>query len=140
MHGGNKVMAFEGPARRKQTRKDVFWVGQIITPAGIHECRVLNLSPGGAKIKLSTFVWASQTVTLTLDSLGVFTGVVAWRRDGCVGIAIKEQRVPDTRLTRRTSTWSATAAISAGPNAGLRGIRVGGPAWEAEFRGSKHAQ
>ena len=79
-------------ARRKQARKDVLWAGQVTTQAGIHECRVLDLSPNGAKVKLSTFVWTNQLVTLTLDTFGVFTGVVAWRRDGCIGIAIKERR------------------------------------------------
>jgi len=137
MHGESNVIAFEGPARRKHPRKDVFWVGQITTPAGIHECRVLNLSPGGAKVKLWTFVWASQAVTLTLDSVGIFTGVVAWRRNGCIGLAIKEHRLPSAR---KTATWPAIALVPAEPHAGLRGIRVGGPAWHAEARDSKQAQ
>jgi len=136
MHGGSNVIASEGPARRKQARKDVFWVGQITTPGGIHECRVLNLSPGGAKVKLSTFVWANQTVTLTLDSVGKFTGVVAWRRDGCIGIAIKEHRSPSAR---KTAPRSAITLISAEPSAGLRGIRVGGPAWYPELESGRRA-
>jgi hypothetical protein len=116
-------------SRRKHARRSVFLVGQVTTPTGIYECRVLNLSPNGAKLKLSTFVWTNQPISLALDSLGVFIGVVAWRRDGCVGITIKEHR-PAKRP-------AAAIAPARGPRAGLRGIRVGGPAWTAELDDSE---
>jgi PilZ domain-containing protein len=110
--------------RRRQTRRGVFLVGQVTTPTGIHECRVLDLSPNGAKLRLSTFVWINQPIRLTLDSLGVFFGVVVWRRNGCIGIAIREH-LP--------AKQSAIATVPVrGPQAGLRGIRVGGPAWRLD--------
>lgn len=78
--------------RRKIPRKWSLLPATLETPAGSFECRVLNLSPRGAKVELAQPLAEHQTVTLLLPPLGAFLGVVLWRRRGCVGIRIHEHR------------------------------------------------
>jgi len=83
--------------RRKLPRKGALWLGKLVTTAGTFECRVLNLSPSGAKVELVQLVARGETVTLILEPLHEFIGVVAWGRDRCIGIEIKEHRMTTTR-------------------------------------------
>jgi PilZ domain len=85
--------------RRKHPRKGAFWHAQLRTPAGNFECRVLNLSPRGAKIEIDHPVADKQVVTLIMEPLGEFTGFVAWCRNGSLGIRINEHRTTRTEIT-----------------------------------------
>jgi len=78
--------------RRRHSRKRAFWLGRLETPDGRFACRVLNLSPGGAKVMVAHAVPEHQPVTLVIDPLGEFIGVVGWRRDSYIGIHISEHR------------------------------------------------
>ena len=80
------------PERRRYSRKRAFWLGRLETPDGRFACRVLNLSPGGAKVMVAHAVPEHQPVTLVIDPLGEFIGVVGWRRDSYIGIRISEHR------------------------------------------------
>lgn len=90
--------AGQEPERRKHPRKGTFWHAQLQTPAGDFECRVMNLSPRGAKIEIDHPVAHKQVVTLIMEPLGEFTGFVAWRRNGSVGIRINEHRTTRTEI------------------------------------------
>lgn len=76
--------------RRKYRRKGILWRAQLQTLAGDFECRVVNLSPRGASIEIDHPVAHKEVVTLIMEPLGEFTGFVAWRRKGAVGIHITE--------------------------------------------------
>ena len=91
--------AGRGPERRKYPRKGSFWHAQLHTPAGNFECRVTNLSPRGARIEIDHLVAHKQVVTLIMEPLGEFTGAVAWRRNGSVGIHISEHRTTRSQIT-----------------------------------------
>ena len=87
------------PERRKQPRKGTLWPGMLRTPYGVVACRVLNLSARGAKLEVDGAVAAGHTVTLVMDPLGEFSGVVTWRRDDKAGIRINEHRTTRTEIT-----------------------------------------
>jgi hypothetical protein len=87
------------PERRKYPRKGSFWHAQLQTPAGNFECRVLNLSPRGARIEIDHPVADKQVVTLIMEPLGEFTGIVAWRHNRSLGIQIREHRTTRTQIT-----------------------------------------
>jgi len=59
---------------------------------GSSECRVLELSPGNATVQIDHPVPENQAVTLMMERLGELSGVVAWQREGCIGIRIIEHR------------------------------------------------
>jgi hypothetical protein len=92
--------------RRKQPRKSTLWRGTLRTPAGVMECRVLNLSARGAKVEGA--LAPGQSVTLIMEPLGEFYGAVTWHRGGRAGIRINEHRTASTKITLRRSPASET--------------------------------
>ena len=85
--------------RRKQPRKATLWHCELRTPAGVCSCRVLNLSARGAQLEIDGPVAPGQSVTLIMQPLGEFSGVVTWQRDGKAGIRINEHRTTRTEIT-----------------------------------------
>ena len=84
--------------RRKHLRKDTLWHGTLRTPRGSIACRVLNLSVRGAKVEAAG-VMKGDGVTLVMEPLGEFLGIVTWQRDGQAGIRINEHRTTRTEIT-----------------------------------------
>ena len=91
--------AGRGAERRKHARKGSIWHAQFQTPAGNFDCFVTNLSPRGARIEIDHPVALKQVVTLIMEPLGEFTGVVAWCRNGALGIHIREHRTTRTQIS-----------------------------------------
>jgi hypothetical protein len=94
--------------RRKRPRKGVLWHGHLRTPAGVLACRVLDLSARGAKLEVDGTVAPGQGVTLVMEPLGEFSGVVAWARNGRAGLRINEHRTTRTEITLPRSLASET--------------------------------
>ena len=92
-----------------------FWLARLESVLGTSECRVLELSPGNATVQLDHPLPEKQAVTLHMDQLGELSGVVAWQRDGCIGIRIIEHRPPGSAV--RTSPGMRSASKSAVPPA-----------------------
>lgn len=84
--------------RRKHLRKETLWHGTLRTAQGSIACRVLNLSVRGAKVE-ATGVAEGDQVTLVMEPLGEFLGIVAWQRDGHAGIRVSEHRTTRTEIT-----------------------------------------
>lgn len=101
-----------GPERRKQPRKGTFWRAQLKTPSGSFECRVMNLSPRGAKVEIDHPVAAKEAVTLIMEPLGEFSGFVAWRRNGTIGIRVNEHRT--TGIEIKFPRWVADGGAALG--------------------------
>ena len=106
-HAGTAERA---PERRRHPRKRSFWHAQLQTPAGNFEWRVMNLSPRGARIEIDHPVAHRQVVTLIMEPLGEFTGVVAWCRNGSLGIHISEHRTTRTPITLSRSVAEGDVA------------------------------
>jgi hypothetical protein len=94
--------------RRKQPRKSTLWHGTLRTPAGVIGCRVLNLSARGAKLEVDGAVAPGQSVTLIMEPLGEFSGMLTWQRDGRAGIRINEHRTTRIEITLPRSLASET--------------------------------
>ena len=94
--------------RRKQARKGTLWHGTLRTTAGTVPCRVLNLSARGAKLEVDGAVVPREAVTLIMELLGEFSGVIAWWRDGKAGLRINEHRTTRTEITLPRSLASET--------------------------------
>ncbi len=71
--------------RRKYPRKKSFLPATLAMAEGSFECRVLDFSRGGAKVELAPAVADKQAVTLIVERVGAYSGVVAWRGVGCFG-------------------------------------------------------
>jgi CRP/FNR family transcriptional regulator, cyclic AMP receptor protein len=88
---GHQVIADQAERRRHVAPRD-FWAAMLESPLGLSECRVLELSPGNATVQVDHPVAENQAVTVIMDRLGELSGVVAWQREGCIGIRIIEHR------------------------------------------------
>lgn len=83
--------------RRQYKRKPVLWGAKLETATGRHECITLDLSLGGAKLRLAVPVAMHDTVTLVLERFGALAAEVAWVEGRTIGIRFTEdpQHVAD---------------------------------------------
>jgi pilus assembly protein CpaF len=80
-----------GKERRRVPRTRVVWTATLETPRGRMDCRVSNVSAGGARVRVPAAIGVGQPVTLVTPSHGEFHGTVAWERDGTIGISFTER-------------------------------------------------
>jgi pilus assembly protein CpaF len=83
--------------RRRHRRTRTFANGILATAQAKVRCRVLDISPEGARIQLdrgeevaAAAVAVREPAALTIKGLGVFPGTVAWRRNTMLGIHITQ--------------------------------------------------
>ena len=72
--------------RRDRKRTKVNWRGKLMTPRGSFDCRVLDLSPGGALVRLIAALDVNEPVTLFFSDAERIEGAVAWTQSRYVGI------------------------------------------------------
>ena len=77
-----------GPVEaREDRRRQILWSGVLQTAQGPHQCLVVDISRGGARISHAPAVGIGQAVALKVLGLGNFRGTVVWSETGEVGIA-----------------------------------------------------
>jgi CRP/FNR family transcriptional regulator, cyclic AMP receptor protein len=112
---GHRVVPDQSERRRRGAPRD-FWAARLESALGSSECRVLELSPGSATVQIDHPVAENQAVTLIMERLGELSGVVAWQREGCIGIRIIEHRPLGTGSFRTPpGGWTAARAEPAPP-------------------------
>jgi CRP/FNR family cyclic AMP-dependent transcriptional regulator len=112
---GHQVVADQAARRRHVAPRD-FWAARLESALGLSECRVLELSPGSATVQIDHPVAENQAVTLVMERLGELSGVVAWQREGCIGIRIIEHRPYGSGMHRAPpGGWTAARAEPALP-------------------------
>jgi hypothetical protein len=72
--------------KRRHKRKPVLWSARVETDTGAAACIILDLSLGGAKLRVPPQAKANQAVTLVIDRFGAINAVVAWCRSGEMGL------------------------------------------------------
>jgi hypothetical protein len=78
--------------QRKFKRKPVLYGARLETSTGAYDCITLDLSLGGAKLRLSAVVdIPKQPVVLVLDRFGVLQAEIAWQRPGLIGLRFTEE-------------------------------------------------
>ncbi len=79
--------AQKGKSLRRHTRSAVFWSGAVQAGRENVDCIVLNMSPGGAKIRLlKRYVSDGSPVVLHIDRLGGYAGEVIWSEGNTMGL------------------------------------------------------
>ena len=88
-------------ARRAQKRMKVMWSGTVRRGERFAECQVLDISAGGAKIRIAGPCPVRSEVALITDRLGALPGKISWRRGDLAGIEFSEDRqIVQERLLR----------------------------------------
>lgn len=78
-----------GIDQRRYARKAVVWPGSVSTEEGMLACSVLNLSAGGARLRMPDALPRDATVNLRITGVGRFPARVVWCRDHHVGIEFR---------------------------------------------------
>ena len=75
-----------GPDHRGHARKTVLVAGRLLCEGDCQPCEVVNVSVGGAKLRVSGIYCLGQDLSLEIKACGQFPGVVAWVRGEEVGL------------------------------------------------------
>jgi hypothetical protein len=84
----NSVEAKEEQA--SYPRSSVLWSGQINAGSRSADCRILNISARGVKVRLLAPFEATSVVSLRIDRFGVFPGDIVWRSGDFLGISFRD--------------------------------------------------
>ncbi|MCH8861849.1 MAG: PilZ domain-containing protein [Proteobacteria bacterium] len=76
--------------RRNLNRRRLLWLGRLKYGEFAFECRVFDLSLGGAKVELDLPLKRGTLVTLQIPEVGIMIANVAWARDGQMALAFSE--------------------------------------------------
>jgi len=88
---GDRPRTEVGWAERRQfRRKAVIWAARLDTPNGTLDCITLDLSLGGARLRLSEPVGLLEHVTLILDKFGRFPAEIVWVTETEIGLQFTE--------------------------------------------------
>jgi len=81
-------VASEPKDRRRHARVQIEMPGRLFVPADAREtpCKVVDISPSGAQLRIDAPLAAETSVVLYIDGLGRFEGDIAWHRDERCGI------------------------------------------------------
>ena len=91
-----------GQERRERNRTKVNWRGKLMTARGSFDCRVLDLSPGGALVRLIAALEVNEPVTLFFAEAESVKATVAWTQSRYVGLRFatrRERPIPDVVST-----------------------------------------
>lgn len=75
-----------GPDHRGHARKTVLVHGRLQCEGVWQPCEVVNVSVGGAKLRVFGIYCPDQELSLEIKACGQFPGVVAWVRGDEVGV------------------------------------------------------
>ena len=68
----------------------MIWAAKLETHLGPFECITLDLSLGGARLRLAQNIELLEPATLILDKFGKFQGEIVWHTPTEVGIQFTE--------------------------------------------------
>lgn len=76
--------------RRNLGRRRLLWPGRMKYGGYSFDCRIFDLSLGGAKVELDLPLKRGTLVTLQIPDVGLMVAKVAWSRDGKMALAFLE--------------------------------------------------
>ena len=102
--------------RRERHRTRVNWRGKLMTARGSFDCRVLDLSPGGALVRLIAALDVDEPVTLVFSETESVEGAVAWTQSRYIGIRFSKRRekpIPEAALEGAAAPAASAAQRAA---------------------------
>lgn len=71
---------------REHGRRDVLVDARILYGEGWHDCRIVNISVGGAKLLIGHRLDPGAVVLLHIGNFGQFSGTVVWQHAEELGV------------------------------------------------------
>jgi hypothetical protein len=86
-------------AHRAHERRRVSWDATLHQDGRMMNCKVVDLSDGGAKIRIQERLASHSCVALIVQPLGIFPGEVRWQDDRFAGICfLQDPVIVESRL------------------------------------------
>ncbi|MDP6172593.1 MAG: PilZ domain-containing protein [Rhodospirillales bacterium] len=82
----------EATSRREHERKSVLVGAEVSAEGKTYVCDVIDISTGGAKIKIEQDLPTQTEVELKFDPYGTFPAVIRWSNDGFHGLKFSGDR------------------------------------------------
>jgi len=79
-----------GKNRRKFERITVLWSGSLECDGQVFECLIVNVSPGGALVRVDNPASCKKSVILRSPRFGELAGEITWRQDKELGIKFSD--------------------------------------------------
>lgn len=76
--------------RRNLERVAVLWSGNLNCEGQSHDCLIVNVSAGGAMVRVDTPDLCKKSVVLRSPRFGELVGEITWRQGKELGIEFKE--------------------------------------------------
>lgn len=71
---------------REHERRIVLVEARVMEDGQWHDCRIVNISAGGAKLLIGRQLGDGAAVRLHIGQFGQFGATVTWQRDGEMGV------------------------------------------------------
>ena len=88
--GGVQIVSAMARAHRAHERRLVLWNAKLHRDGRIWDCTAVDISPGGAEIRVHARLTINSWVLLTIDCVGSFPGEVRWQNEKLAGIRFLE--------------------------------------------------
>jgi len=72
--------------KRKNSRETIRFKAEIMVDGNRHNCRILNISTGGAKIEIDRHINRGIGVFLQIGKFGQFRATVVWQQNREMGV------------------------------------------------------
>jgi hypothetical protein len=96
-----------GRSRARPIRLLVELDAVVATPASREDCQLIDISQGGAKVRMELAPKPGDKITLAVRGLGKISGVVRWAKKGKVGIVFPVQ-LPYRQLAAWVASLTGT--------------------------------
>ena len=91
---------------RTTDRKSVSFTTVVQVNDRSVECDILDISTGGAKIKLKTKAERGEKISLQIEPIGLFTANIMWNRNGVIGIKFEDDPARVAEVIMLLATYS----------------------------------
>ncbi len=91
---------------REFERKDVLFSAKLMIGDEKIDCEIVNISFGGAQVRVSRTLKAREKVTLEIDPFGVFATEIRWCKKPDVGLKFNEDSTKVAELVMAIATYA----------------------------------
>ncbi len=79
LSAGSAPQARPKPERREHRRTPTLWDARLDCDAGVFSCVVLNISPGGAMVRIDAPLIKGARATLMIERFGTLAATIMWQ-------------------------------------------------------------
>ncbi|MBT7943212.1 MAG: PilZ domain-containing protein [Alphaproteobacteria bacterium] len=91
---------------RAHERKDVMFAATLLVGDNKVDCEIVNISFGGAQVRLSKALKAGEKVVLEIDPFGTYNTEVRWCRKPDIGLKFNDEQTKVAELVMAIATYA----------------------------------